>query len=751
MKNQLLIIMLTLTMSLTYGQNLKWVKGIEGEEGVSLTTDDLGNIYITGNFQFTADFDPGVGVYNLTSLGFDKNIFILKLDSNGSFVWAKNIEVNFLDPNVGEKRKSIVVDNLGNVYITANFLGTVDFDPGVGVYNLTDAGSGDIFILKLDSNGDFVWAKQMGANYGDYGYSITVDNLGNVYTTGAFHLTVDFDPGPGTFNLSATGGSSGGTDIFILKLNSSGSFIWAKRIGGIDNDAGFSITIDDFGNVYTTGSFTGNVDFDPGAGTSTLYSAGERDIFVSKLNSAGNFLWAKRMGGIDDGDIAYSITTDNIGNVYTTGGFYNTVDFDPGTSTYNLTSQGWEDIFISKLNASGNFVWAKSIGGTSYDMSYSIAVDNSGNVYTSGNFMGDVDFDPGIGTFNFNSGGAIHTFISKLDANGIFMWADNMGGANDNMGEANINSLTIDNSNNIISTGWYSGYVDFDPDTGTYYLNSTAGAFIHKIGGCSISSNYTYINNGNGNLTFTNTSTGNFNQTHWAFGDGTTSTAANPNHTFSANGTYVVVLTVNDSTNGSCMDYYLDTLVVTGVVAPLQCAAGFVMYPDAGDVTVVNSSTGTNLTYLWSFGDGSTSTLQFPTYTYATSDNYYLCLTVDDGAGCVDMYCDSIGENGVVFNKQTGFTINVIAPPLVTQVSEQEVLSTSMSIYPNPTGSLLNVVFKQNELYQLKITAIDGKIIDAKTINGNTIFDVSKYSSGMYFITATNKEGNVFQSKFVKE
>ncbi|HRP59930.1 MAG TPA: hypothetical protein PK833_06535, partial [Vicingus sp.] len=188
--------------------------------------------------------------------------------------------------------------------------------------------------------------------------------------------------------------------------------------------------------------------------------------FISKLNSAGNFLWAKRMGGIDDGDGAYSITTDNIGNVYTTGVFYNTVDFDPGTSTYNLTSQGWEDIFISKLDANGNFVWAKSMGGTSWDMGYSIAIDNSGNVYTSGSFMGNVDFDPGIGTFNFNSGGFTHTFISKLDANGTFMWAYNMGGAN-------INSLTIDNSDNIVTTGWYMDNVDFDPDTSTYYLSPT--------------------------------------------------------------------------------------------------------------------------------------------------------------------------------------------------------------------------------------------------------------------------------------
>ena len=267
----------------------------------------------------------------------------------------------------------------------------------------------------------------------------------------------------------------------------------------------------------------------------------------------------------------------------------------------------------------------------------------------------------------------------------------------------------------------------------------------------NVNANYNAIDNGNGNFSFTNTSTGNFNQTHWAFGDGTTSTAANPNHTFNANGTYVVVLTVNDSTNASCMDYYLDTIVVTGVVAPLQCAAGFSMYPDAGNVVLVNSSTGSNLTYLWDFGDGNTSNAQFPTHTYATSGNFYLCLTIDDGAGCVDMYCDSIGENGVVFNKQTGFTINVIAPPLATQVNEQAALTSGMNIYPNPTGNLLNVVLNEKEHYQLTIVTIDGKWLESKPIIGNTTVDVSKYASGMYFITATNNEGKVYQSKFVKE
>jgi photosystem II stability/assembly factor-like uncharacterized protein/PKD repeat protein len=176
---------------------------------------------------------------------------------------------------------------------------------------------------------------------------------------------------------------------------------------------------------------------------------------------------------------------------------------------------------------------------------------------------------------------------------------------------------------------------------------------------CSISSDFTSLDNGNGNYSFTNNSTGTFNQYHWAFGDGTTSNSTNPNHSFNSNGTFVVVLTVNDSTNiGLCTGFFIDTIIVTGVPTPLQCSSGFVMFPDTltGDIAVINSATGSNLSYLWNFGDGNTSTLQNPSHTYATPGPFYLCLTVNDGAGCLNMYCDSIGSNGVVF-KQNGFTM----------------------------------------------------------------------------------------------
>jgi hypothetical protein len=388
--------------------------------GQGIAVDSAGNVYTTGHFSGTADFDPGPGTYNLTS-GFDgsqyrDDIFVSKLDSSGDFVWARSMG------GTGEDRGAdIAVDSAGNVYTTGYFEGTADFDPGTGTYNLTSAGGRDIFVSKLDSSGDFVWAKSMGgtgshgadaAAHGDK-FGIAVDSAGNVYTAGDFEGTADFDPGPGTYNLTAAGDS----DIFVSKLDSSGDFVWAKSMGGTSGDFGPSIAVDSAGNVYTAGWFYGTADFDPGPGTYNLTSAVDANIFVSKLDSSGNFVWASRMGGggIWPGDRGRDIAVDSAGNVYTTGMFRGTADFDPGAGTYYLTSAGNTEIFVSKLDSNGNFVWASRMGGPNIDRGRGIAVDSAGKVYTTGYFRGTADFDPGPGTYNLTSAGDWDIFVSKLD------------------------------------------------------------------------------------------------------------------------------------------------------------------------------------------------------------------------------------------------------------------------------------------------------------------------------------------------
>ena len=274
-------------------------------------------------------------------------------------------------------------------------------------------------VLTTGTPSTYAWSSAQasvsvfGGTSGDYSRSIAVDSSGNVYTTGYFYGTADFDPGAGTSNLT----SAGSYDVFVSKLDSSGNFLWAKSFGGTSSDHGYSIAVDSSGNVYTTGNFNGTVDFDPGAGTSNLTSAGNADVFVSKLDSSGNFLWAKSFGGTSF-DISYSIAVDSSGNVYTTGYFSGAADFDPGAGTTTLTPAVGPDVFVSKLDSSGNFVWAKSFGGTSSDYGYSIAVDSSGNVYTTGPFTGAADFDPGAGTTTLTSAGSFDVFVLKLTSAG---------------------------------------------------------------------------------------------------------------------------------------------------------------------------------------------------------------------------------------------------------------------------------------------------------------------------------------------
>lgn len=439
--------------------------------GYGIAHDDLGNLYVTGRFTGTIDFDPGAGVANLTSAG-GQDTYITKVNADGDLVWARRVG----GPN-DVYSFDVAVDEAGNVYVTGAFSGTADFDPGTGTFNLTSIGLffDEIFVLKLDTDGNFAWARKMGSSDFDFGRSIAVSAAGNVFTTGSFRGTVDFDPGPGTSSLTST---SGGNDIFISKLDASGNFVWARRMGGSGNDIGYAVTVDDAENVFTTGSFSATADFDPGASVFNLTEVSNGDIFVSKLDGAGNFVWAKGMGGTSS-DVGYGVQVDYAGNVYTTGYFHTTVDFDPGSGITNLVSVGFNDAFISKLDANGNYLWAKGMGGTSDEESNGLALDGFGNVYATGGFESTVDFDPGPGTFNLTPVGSGDGFVVKLDEAGDFVWAQAFEGS----GRPTPEGIDVDVYGSIYTTGYFSGTVDFDTGLGVHNVTAAGSndTFIHKM------------------------------------------------------------------------------------------------------------------------------------------------------------------------------------------------------------------------------------------------------------------------------
>lgn len=342
------IFVVMLTADGTYG----WVRqvggqGIDNARGIAVSvTSSTVSVYVTGDYEGTADFDPGPGVFHLTSVAtpVNRDTFVLKLNANGNFVWAKRLG----GENGNSSGRAIATDVDGNAYVTGGFDGTVDFDPGPGVFNLSSTDS-CVFLVKLDANGNFVLARAFACGFSSVGQGVAPNRFGDVYVTGYFWGTADFDPGPGVFNLT----SAGNGDIFVLKLDGSGSFVWARRFGADGPDFGYGIAAGAFGDVYVTGSLGGVADFDPGPGQFIIGDETRFSVFVLKLDADGGLAWARAAGGAQFNE-GHAIALDAARSVYTTGAFQGTADFDPGPGTSTLTgADSAPDAFIWKLSEDG--------------------------------------------------------------------------------------------------------------------------------------------------------------------------------------------------------------------------------------------------------------------------------------------------------------------------------------------------------------------------------------------------------------
>lgn len=306
--------------------NVIWVKNIGGvsfDETTSSTIDSLGNIHITGSYRDTVDFDPGVGVHNLSTSTSKPEGFVLNLDSSGNFLNVKSTQAIPL---------SIIYDKLGAIYLVGAFTDTVDVDPDIGVFNLISKGMEDIFVVKLDLNYNFVWGKSMGGTQTEKCLDIISDNNGNIYLTGFFKGSCDFDPGIGTANMYASNFSG-----FVTKLDSVGNYKWAKAFIGY-NVFSNSINIDSNFDVYVTGHFGGNgARLNPGSTVLTLTKSSQ-DIFFTKLDSSGNYILSFTFGRNNDNysNSGSDIYINNQNEVFTTGFFSKTIDFDPGPNVLNL-------------------------------------------------------------------------------------------------------------------------------------------------------------------------------------------------------------------------------------------------------------------------------------------------------------------------------------------------------------------------------------------------------------------------------
>lgn len=455
------LLFLTVLPLISSAQDIQWAKnyGSTGY-GYDVAVDDNGNSYMVGSFDGATITFGGTTLTNANA-GYG-DIYVVKVNTSGTVVWAKRAGQNGSDYAYG-----VAVDKSGNVYVAGSYYNNaITF----GATTLTNSGAADAFVVKYNSSGTVVWAKKAGGAYSETASSVAVDTSGNVLVTGYFESS---SISIGSYTL--TNSYLGAPEVFVAKYNSAGTAQWALASLGADFDFGEDITTDASGNCFVVGTFGSN---SLSMGGNTIYNAstiGTEDIFVMKVSSAGVVTWLNSFGGP-----AYEggakITSDNTGNVFISGNFGGPTINLSTTSLANYNA-GTNDIFVAKLNTSGVVQWAKQIGSLSYEYFASLDVDRFGNVFVGGFFRGP-ELYIGNDTLYHSVGGLYSDiFITKLNPSGNPLWAYASGGTNDDQ----CTGVGVDYLGNCYIQGYFSSN---NMTLGAFTLNSignSANPYLSKI------------------------------------------------------------------------------------------------------------------------------------------------------------------------------------------------------------------------------------------------------------------------------
>lgn len=616
-------------VSFSNAQNLQFDWADVGGAGAdSDFTSDIsscpdGSVVVCGAYSGTIDFDYGTGIDNRTSFGF-QDCFIQKLDPQGNALWTADFGSPF-----GDYAWSVEADEVGDIYTTGTFFGTVDFDPGASVMNLITS-TQSVFLQKLDEDGNLIWAFNIEGNAHES--RLKIDKDGYILLSGYFNGTIDLDPSAGVTSFTAPVNPHG----FLAKYDGASNLIWAKELNASNYIYINGLESDETGDIYIGGYFEGDVDMDPSGVTNFLTASfGNSNSYVAKYNSSGNLIWAKNFLGT--GNYAFTMTLDKWGNSYSTGEFYGTVDFDPNAGISNKISI-YSDLFLVKLDKDGNLSWVNSIGGSDAEVTgYAIDTDEMGNVYFTGTLADTADFDSGVGIYNVACGniGATNIFLSKLSSDGEFDYVFTNPGDN----YSGMNAICLSADGSIYGAGSYQGTIDFDPSLAVFSSTSSGvpeDYFILKYT-CNVDTSVTNLNG-----TFTSNQIG-------------------------------------------------------GIYQWIDCA--------------------TNLEIV-----GETNSSFSPTA------NGTYCVIVSNG--------ECVGKSAPISISDVGIETNSLA---------------TINIYPNPTNNQTVITSNENIKYFV-IADLSGKIILKQEVNStNFAINMSEFANGIYVLNTTSETGLFVSSKIVKQ
>lgn len=386
------------------------------DEVSDIEVDKFGNVVVSGSYFGPLDFDPHpVNTFIMKAKGFNSENYLLKLDSNGDFLWAKK----FVNNNFASSNSQIEINQNAQIYYITGFTDSIDADPTSGTqYFKSPTGFDNTLIVKLKPSGSLIWAKSLSGGFSSVN-EFVVDSNSNLFLTGQYRGIVDFDINASVNTLNSGTSWNG----YVLKLTSDTNFGFVKEL---TNSGSGIVPLDVFptssGDILMGGYYFGTTDFDPGTSTlskTAVNSAG--DAFILKLNANGNYQRVFSFGGVGVyNNRCSAIQEDTSGNLYFSGEFQDTVDFNPGSQISEMTSAGTLDAFLLKTTANLDYINSFSVGGNQWELVENLYVGTNNELFLIGSLTSTVgDLDPSTTTYPISMppGNAMANYVLKININ----------------------------------------------------------------------------------------------------------------------------------------------------------------------------------------------------------------------------------------------------------------------------------------------------------------------------------------------
>ena len=444
-----LSLIFTLLLNCIHAQYaVDWAFGIGGsgyEKIRAMELDANGNIFVTGQFgSMDLDVDPGSEETIIGPVG-GYDIFIAKYEPSGNLLWVKTLDGPGFNTSY-----DLAVDDQGGVFVTGAFNGTMNFNTD-GLQELTSGTFSDTFVVRFDADGTFDYVFSIHGEGSCAGHAIELDGDGNVYVSGILSDASDFDPSAETVNLLLDPGG-----FYLAKYTAEGDYMWAWGVTGTGGTDCKDMAVSSGGDVYLTGLFQQEVDFDPGPGIN-LYNSVDVDSYIMKVNNEGEHQWALVFTG-NGNDVTFATELDNDENIYIAGRYVSEIDLDPTSGEVLASSTDNADAFVTKLDSDGNYLWSDSMDNLGDGVFNNIDVEESTNIVRVTGY--------GNGTFTLPDASTVYSLggkdIVSLRYNSDGSYIDHLlfGGYYDDLIETASTALV--NSDPIIG-GHYFVSIDFGP------------------------------------------------------------------------------------------------------------------------------------------------------------------------------------------------------------------------------------------------------------------------------------------------